>query len=484
MSSSVVRLREFSELWRVAEGRSLGNVVSILVVLALFSSAWSADCQESLRNSRIAGSSLHSGSANTHENGGDPQGSPVPASPLQNPLLPRGSVSCNPTVTGRPTEVVTARKRKAVTNSVLPEGVVGPTGFDWPDTPLGMVKSLDGVHSLFFGSDGSCHANCNLPDERDGSITRTEGTLDNPLGSSPPRENVLPIDTLNLPPYMLYAGGGSVYRVPPGSPGAGDLFLVYQAARASFEPGYHYPDCDSDHKNCYQHQNGFYSYLGLANSKDDGKTWRDLGLIIAPATPYNPQLTWDIGSGNLVVKPGSKYLYIYFPDLIDNEQIDTCLSLARASYDELLRAAASGSPIPAFKKYNNGEWNQPGLGGQSSSVFSQGPYCGDNTVLWNSATQQFTAILDDNLHVSMSESPDGLHWSPSVLLFQYDAADGNAQYATAVSAGADPDVLGSRFYVYYTHYPTNGTGWDDATVNRFEVQCNLPTETLPVEEVP
>jgi hypothetical protein len=84
----------------------------------------------------------------------------------------------------------------------------------------------------------------------------------------------------------------------------------------------------------------------------------------------------------------------------------------------------------------------------------------------------------------MSESPDGLHWAPSVLLFQYDAADGNAQYATPVSAGADPYVLGGDFYVYYTHYPTNGTGWDDATVNRFEVQCNLPTETLPVEEVP
>lgn len=184
------------------------------------------------------------------------------------------------------------------------------------------------------------------------------------------------------------------------------------------------------------------------------------------------------------MKPGSNYLYIYFPDLIDHEQVDTCLSVARVSYDELLRAAASGSPIPAFSKYNNGQWNQPGLGGLSSSVFSQGPYCGDNTVLWNNATHQFTAIMDDNLHISMSESPDGLHWAPSVLLFQYDAADGNAQYATPVSAGADPYVLGSNFYVYYTHYPTNGTGWDDATVNRFEVQCNLPTETLPVEEVP
>ncbi len=437
-----------------------------------------------MQSDRTELSPPHQSLANAHATGHSIQSSQISEGSPQNLRLPRGSVSCNPTVTRRPSEVVTARKRKAVTNSVLPEGVVGPTGFDWPDTQLGVVKSLDGLHYLFFGSDGSCHANCNLPGERDGSITRTEGALDNLLGSSPPSENVLPLDTLNLPPYMLYAGGGSVYRVPPRSPGAGDLLLVYQAARASFEPGYQYPDCDSDHKNCYQHQNGFYSYLGLANSKDEGKTWKDLGLIIAPATPYNPQLTWDIGSGNLVVKPGSKYFYIYFPDLIDNEQVDTCLSVARVSSDELLKAAAKGSPIPAFQKYNNGEWNQPGMGGLSSSVFSQGPYCGDNTVLWNNATHQFTAILDDGSNISMSESPDGLNWASSILLFQEDTADGNAEYATAVSAGPDPDVLGSSFYVYYTHYPTNGTGWDDATVNRFEVQCNLPREQTPTETAP
>jgi hypothetical protein len=182
------------------------------------------------------------------------------------------------------------------------------------------------------------------------------------------------------------------------------------------------------------------------------------------------------------VEPRGKYFHIYFPDLIDNEQIDTCLSVARVSYDELLRAAADGSPIPAFAKYNNGEWNQPGLGGLSSSVFSEGPYCGNNTVLWNRATHQFTAILDDGTHISMTESPDGLHWSPSVLLFEYNASDCCAAYATPVSAGRDPYVLGRSFYVYYTHYPANGTGWDAATLNRFKVQCNLPTQKLPIED--
>src|SRR5579862_4071861 len=89
------------------------------------------------------------------------------------------SAGCTPTIVGQPTVVVPAVARQADSALVLPAGVVGPTGFDFSDTPMGVVKSLDGSHYLFFGSDGSCHANCNVPGERDGSITRTVGTLDN-----------------------------------------------------------------------------------------------------------------------------------------------------------------------------------------------------------------------------------------------------------------------------------------------------------------
>jgi hypothetical protein len=98
-------------------------------------------------------------------------------------------------------------------------------------------------------------------------------------------------------------------------------------------------------------------------------------------------------------------------------------------------------------------------------------------VLWDDATNKFAAILDDDLHISMSESPDGLSWAPSVLLFQYDEAHGNAQYATPVSPGKDPYVLGSSFYIYYTHYPTNGTGWDAARVDRFKCSAIRLTPT-------
>ena len=347
---------------------------------------------------------------------------------------------------------------------MTPAGVVGPTGFDFSDTPMGVVKSADGSHYLFFGSDGSCHANCNLPGERDGSITRTVGTLDNPLGTDPPMETVLPLNTANLPAYMIYAGGGPTYRVPAGQPGAGNLLLIYQAARLSFPPGYQYPDCDTNGQNCGQHANGFYSNFGLARSADDGLTWTDLGLIISPGTPYNPQQTVDMGVGNLVAT--GNYFYIYFPDVIENGTVATGMSVARVSYTDLLTAASTGTPLPPFQKYNNGQWNQPGLGGASSSILPNGPYYGDMNVAWDSATKQFIAI-QANAVISVTESSDGVNWSPSTVLVNQPPATDNYEYMTLTGTGSDPSILGSSFYLYFTDYQ----GWITTSIDRVTVSC-------------
>src|ERR1700722_14284783 len=75
--------------------------------------------------------------------------------------------------------VATAAQRQKAGAKADPPMIVGPTGFDWSDTQLGVVKSSDGKNFLFFGSEGSCHANCGEPTERDGSITRTVGGLAN-----------------------------------------------------------------------------------------------------------------------------------------------------------------------------------------------------------------------------------------------------------------------------------------------------------------
>jgi len=42
---------------------------------------------------------------------------------------------------------------------------------------------------------------------------------------------------------------------------------------------------------------------------------------------------------------------------------------------------------------------------------------------------------------------------------------------TAVGLGDDPDTLGESFYVYFTHLPSDGTGWTNGSLGRLTVTC-------------
>jgi hypothetical protein len=202
--------------------------------------------------------------------------------------------------------VATWQQRLEAGKIARPTGIVGPTGFDWSDTDLGIIKSRDGDGYLFFGSDGSCHGHCGTEQERDGSITRTVGTLDDPLGTESPREFILPQSEQFKKNSIVYVGGGPVLRVPDGHPGAGNLLVVYQAAR------------DADPVT----RNGEYVMIGVAKSTDEGETWIDLGLIISANVPFKPgasasQNQYDGGTpGNLVQDASGRYFYFYFPDKV------------------------------------------------------------------------------------------------------------------------------------------------------------------------
>jgi len=94
---------------------------------------------------------------------------------------------CNPSVTS-PTVVASPAQRLAAGARAQPPLT---DSFDWPDTPLGIIKTANGYE--FLGSDGGAHYRQMwrghwVGNNKSGSFTTTLGTLDNPLGSGDPED--------------------------------------------------------------------------------------------------------------------------------------------------------------------------------------------------------------------------------------------------------------------------------------------------------
>jgi hypothetical protein len=363
---------------------------------------------------------------------------------------------CDPTIT-TPIVIVSTAQRNAAGAEAQPP--LTNSGFLWPDTQIGVIKS--GESYVYFGSDGGYHARQRYNGQeygnnKGGSVVRTIGTLDKPLGTTAPVDVTIdpnPVSTVN-PHYdgYTYMGGGPVYQVPPGLPGAGNLLLLYHAEINTKSPV-------------------SYSLLALAISSDLGAHWTDIGEIIRFNQPFSesdsPLL--EIGDPNLTLSADQNYFYVYFQDWLKDGTV-TNVSVARAPVSDVLLSAFGGSVHSAapFEKYYQGAWSQPALGGLSTDLAPNSPAGGGPQVAWNSALGRYTAISDVSQFLTYAESADGISWTRPTVLHIPSAF--NSAYATPVGLGNDPSVLGSEFYVYYTDLPE--ISWAHATFERFTLSCH------------
>jgi hypothetical protein len=374
---------------------------------------------------------------------------------------------CTPKIVANK-EVATPAQRKAAGEIAQPPLSDLADGFAWPDTPLGVIKTDSGY--AFFGSDGGKHSRQiwqgrSYGNNKYGSITRTLGTLDNPLGSAPPVDvTIAPNPDPAVNPFYQsydYMGGGPVYQVPAGMMGAGNLLMVYHAEIPTA----------STHS--------FLSVVGLAASTDQGLSWTDLGEILRVNQGYRTDIDgFDIGDAPLVVSPDGKYFYIYFRDWLSNGTTHwgnsiTLVTVARAPIAAVLEAAFASKPrAVAFQKYYDGWHLDQGLGGYSQDLNSNAGYSGELQVAFNADLQRYQMIIGEGVVVAYAESPDGMNWSLPTLLFDFRSEkDQPTTYVAPVGIGDDPRILGKQFYVFYTRYPTTGAGWDGASVNRLTVSC-------------
>jgi hypothetical protein len=374
---------------------------------------------------------------------------------------------CQPTVTG-PIMVASPAQRLAAGNKAQPPITDTSNGFAWPDTPMGIIKTSSGYE--FFASDGGSH-NRQLwqghwvGNNKYGSVVTTAGTLDNPLGTGDPQDvSVSPNpDVAVSPTYPSfgYMGGGPVYQVPAGMPGAGNLLATYHGELPV---------------------DALYAALGLAASSDNGLHWTDLGEIIRLNQAYALGLDgFEIGDGPLVLSPDGKYFYLYFPDWMANGTLHTTdaggvstttnVSVARAPVTSVLEAAF-GSAHPhavPFEKFYEGSWHlQPGSGGASSDLIPKSQYSGYLDIHYNSALQRYMMIISNDTTFAYAESVDALHWTLPVALGDFGPI---AAYPTAVGLGDDPHVLEKKFLVYFTHLPSDGTGWPGGSLQRLTLSC-------------
>ena len=369
---------------------------------------------------------------------------------------------CRPVV-GAPVIVASPPQREAAGDLAQPPLTDQVDGFAWPDTPIGVIKS--GGSYKFFASDGGLHAHELWQGKwygngKYGSMTRTIGTLDDPLGTSAPIDvTILPNPDPAVNPYYAsydYMGGGPVYKVPAGMPGAGNLLMVYHAEIPTVST------------------QSFYSVLALAASSDNGRSWTDLGEIIRVNQAYRTDLDgYDIGDPPMVTSPDGKYFYIYFRDWLANGTTHwgnsiTLASVARAPIAEVLRAAFGSKPHAAlFQKYYGGDWRlQPGIGGYSTDLNPTAPYAGELQVAYNADLKRYVMIIGEGTVFAYAESQDGLHWTTPVAIHQFSGQPNT--YVIPVGMGDDPRILGRQFYLFFTY---SANGWPSAYVGRLTVTC-------------
>jgi len=386
----------------------------------------------------------------------------VPASPevgSPNLLQPM----CNPTISS-PVEVATSHQRYVAGTKAQPPLT---DSFDWPDGQLAALKTDSGY--MFFSIDAGLHKRQLwhgqwVGNNNSGSVVKTIGTLDNPLGAAPPIDVVIDhnpdpkVNPYNCDPTKYphhycytYIGGGPVYQVPAGQVGAGNWLLVYHA----------------------EYDDPAYYMLGLAISSDKGLHWTDIGEIIRFNMPFSYKgqpAPGAIGDPPLVVSPDGKYFYVYFLDWLKSG-VNTTASIARAPIAEVLQGAFGGRVHHAapFKKYYHGAWDQPGIGGASTDLIPEGHYGGGNNVAYNSYIHRYMMLNSDSQNYSYAESPDGLQWTDTIFLGMLGHVPDLAGYSGPIGMGDDPTILGKEFYVYYTQF--RGPWPGAQSVKRFMLSC-------------
>lgn len=181
---------------------------------------------------------------------------------------------------------------------------------------------------------------------------------------------------------------------------------------------------------------GFYASIGAAISKDNGMTWDKLGPVITSSKPkewkfYDTQNARGAGNPAMLPEKNGNYVYVYYTELSCRDGRGVRICMARADISK-----KTGLP-DVWKKYNNGSFDEPGLGGEDTPVINTSEWEYSATIFPFATYSReldryimFFNINNPNECTGRSElrisgiyvvfSDDGIQWSyPQALIIDY-----------------------------------------------------------------
>jgi hypothetical protein len=108
--------------------------------------------------------------------------------------------------------------------------------------------------------------------------------------------------------------------------------------------------------------------IGALVSRDDGRTWRNLGIVLdAPAgslncSTQNYYFAGGNGDFSVILDQSGQHFY-FFISTYHRQFGEQGVALARMRFED------RDNPAGAVWKWRDGEWNEPGLGGRVTTTF-------------------------------------------------------------------------------------------------------------------
>jgi hypothetical protein len=202
----------------------------------------------------------------------------------------------------------------------------------------------------------------------------------------------------------------------------------------------HFEDQDQGFKETFR--------LGSAYSNDGGRTFTFLGFTLSPHLREEQvkqgNATGKINIAGTGLRWDDEFLYVYFSDMSKENRSDRRIAVARASRKDVTRSARSGRAA-VWHKYHNGDWQEPGLGGESAELGKLAEY--HTTMAYSEYLGQWIMFSHrgSDLVVLRTENPLDFH-VPEEKVLDLPAGHASAYFTLEPVPGSEP---GKSYHLYY-----------------------------------